>query len=361
MPRSLHAQMTRSAISPRFAIRIFLNGPDAKEGFSVFHCLAVLHELALDDAGHVGFDLVHQLHRFDDAEDFAGRDMLADAHEGRRIGRSGFVESADDGAFRVDQRRVRISPGAFRASGPARLRAQARRSWRTGHQNLVEPCVVNSGHRTNGGCAHGYRRAALRVRRRRYRDDLDQLPDLFICHAIDIRLSGRVSNAGREWQGARTPECHNSFMPAIAVRDLRKIYGGKAAVDGLNLTVPRGSFFGFLGPNGAGKSTTIRMLTGLIPPTSGSIELLGHAARGQRDGDQTANRPGHRTNRCFSTASRARSSSSSSGRMYHLARPLAKHRAQEFLELFELTNEQPQADRRILERACGSESPWRHR
>jgi len=62
---------------------------------------------------------------------------------------------------------------------------------------------------------------------------------------------------------------------AIAVSNLRKLYGGKAAVDGLNLVVPRGSFFGFLGPNGAGKSTTIRMLTGLVPPTSGSIELLG--------------------------------------------------------------------------------------
>src|SRR5713101_4841878 len=63
--------------------------------------------------------------------------------------------------------------------------------------------------------------------------------------------------------------------PAIAVTDLRKYYGNKAAVDGLSLTVPRGTFFGFLGPNGAGKSTTIRVLTGLIPPTSGSIELLG--------------------------------------------------------------------------------------
>src|SRR5437764_9162358 len=62
---------------------------------------------------------------------------------------------------------------------------------------------------------------------------------------------------------------------AISVRDLRKIYGNKAAVDGLNLEVPRGSFFGFLGPNGAGKSTTIRMLTGLIPPDGGEIELLG--------------------------------------------------------------------------------------
>ncbi len=63
--------------------------------------------------------------------------------------------------------------------------------------------------------------------------------------------------------------------PAIVVRDVRKLYGDKAAVDGLDLTVPRGSFFGFLGPNGAGKSTTIRMITGLAPPTSGAIEVLG--------------------------------------------------------------------------------------
>jgi ABC-2 type transport system ATP-binding protein len=63
---------------------------------------------------------------------------------------------------------------------------------------------------------------------------------------------------------------------AIIARDLRKGYGQKLAVDGLNLEVPRGSFFGFLGPNGAGKSTTIRMLTGLIPQDSGSIEILGY-------------------------------------------------------------------------------------
>src|SRR3954453_16874909 len=68
--------------------------------------------------------------------------------------------------------------------------------------------------------------------------------------------------------------------PAIAVRDLRKVYGTKPAVDGLSLAVPRGCFFGFLGPNGAGKTTTIRMLMGLIPPTSGSIEILGMAMPG---------------------------------------------------------------------------------
>jgi ABC-2 type transport system ATP-binding protein len=63
--------------------------------------------------------------------------------------------------------------------------------------------------------------------------------------------------------------------PAISVRNLRKQYGLKAAVDGVDLEVPRGSFFGFLGPNGAGKSTTIRMLTGLIPSDGGEIEILG--------------------------------------------------------------------------------------
>src|SRR5260370_2106874 len=68
---------------------------------------------------------------------------------------------------------------------------------------------------------------------------------------------------------------HMDSTPAISVRNLKKIYGAKAAVDGLDLEVPRGSFFGFLGPNGAGKTTTIRMLMGLAPPTSGSIELLG--------------------------------------------------------------------------------------
>ncbi len=63
--------------------------------------------------------------------------------------------------------------------------------------------------------------------------------------------------------------------PAVEVRDLRKVYGTKAAVDGLTLVVPRGCFFGFLGPNGAGKTTTIKMLTGLATPTSGEIEMLG--------------------------------------------------------------------------------------
>lgn len=62
----------------------------------------------------------------------------------------------------------------------------------------------------------------------------------------------------------------------IATRSLSKRYrGGQLAVDGLDLTVPAGSVFGFLGPNGSGKTTTIRMLMGLIEPTSGTARVLG--------------------------------------------------------------------------------------
>ncbi|HEY9438824.1 MAG TPA: ATP-binding cassette domain-containing protein, partial [Streptomyces sp.] len=55
----------------------------------------------------------------------------------------------------------------------------------------------------------------------------------------------------------------------------KRYRGGQLAVDGLDLTVPRGSVFGFLGPNGSGKTTTIRMLMGLIDPTSGTARVLG--------------------------------------------------------------------------------------
>jgi ABC-2 type transport system ATP-binding protein len=126
--------------------------------------------------------------------------------------------------------------------------------------------------------------------------------------------------------------------PAIVVRDLRKVYDGKAAVDGLSLTVPRGSFFGFLGPNGAGKSTTVRMLTGLIPPTSGVIELLGLSMPAdemvikQRIGlvpDESL---------LFDRLTGGEFLEFV-GRMYRLPRALAMQRAGELLELFELSGE----------------------
>ncbi len=64
-------------------------------------------------------------------------------------------------------------------------------------------------------------------------------------------------------------------FPAIDTQNLRKVFGDRAAVKGLTLQVQQGEVFGFLGPNGAGKTTSIKMLLGLIAPTSGSATLLG--------------------------------------------------------------------------------------
>jgi ABC-2 type transport system ATP-binding protein len=66
-----------------------------------------------------------------------------------------------------------------------------------------------------------------------------------------------------------------AVAPAVEVRDLHKHFGGFKAVAGVSFSVRRGEIFGFLGPNGAGKSTTIRMLCGLLSPTSGSGSVDG--------------------------------------------------------------------------------------
>lgn len=123
--------------------------------------------------------------------------------------------------------------------------------------------------------------------------------------------------------------------PAISVHELRKVYGSKAAVDGLSFTVPRGCFFGFLGPNGAGKTTTIRMLMGLAPQTSGTIEILGLPIPG-RD-VEIKEKIGlvpdesllfdHLTGLEFVEFV---------GRMYRLSRAVARERARELITLFEL-------------------------
>ncbi len=62
---------------------------------------------------------------------------------------------------------------------------------------------------------------------------------------------------------------------AVETQELTRRFGAQAAVDGIDLRVPLGSFYGFLGENGAGKSTTISMLTGVLAPTSGTMRVLG--------------------------------------------------------------------------------------
>ena len=123
---------------------------------------------------------------------------------------------------------------------------------------------------------------------------------------------------------------------AIVLRQLRKVYADKAAVDGLDLTVPRGSFYGFLGPNGAGKTTTIRMMMGLAAPTSGSIELMGLSI--PEHGVEAKSRIGLVPDESLLFDNLTASEFLEFvGRMYGLERRVARERAAELLTLFELT------------------------
>ena len=126
--------------------------------------------------------------------------------------------------------------------------------------------------------------------------------------------------------------------PAIVTQSLTRRFGDFTAVQDVNLSVAPGQFYGFLGPNGAGKSTTIKMLTGLMAPTSGSMQILGldlathlvevksqigvvpegMALFGRLTGSEYLN---------------------FAGRMYGLDRDTAAQRAGELLEFMELANQ----------------------
>jgi ABC-2 type transport system ATP-binding protein len=123
--------------------------------------------------------------------------------------------------------------------------------------------------------------------------------------------------------------------PAILVSGLEKRYGAKAAVDGLDLAVPRGSFFGFLGPNGAGKSTTIRILTGLIPFDRGSVEVLGFRLPGQELAIKGCIGLVPDESLLFDRLTGAEYLEFV-GRMYGMGRSIAIERARGLLDLFEL-------------------------
>ena len=125
-------------------------------------------------------------------------------------------------------------------------------------------------------------------------------------------------------------------MHAVEATGLVKRFGEFTAVNGLSLTIPKGSFFAFLGPNGAGKSTTIAILTGIYAPDAGEVRILGTDAR--REPLKVKSRIGvvpeelalfeRLTGRQYLTFC---------GRMYGLPGEVAAARAAELLELTELT------------------------
>lgn len=76
--------------------------------------------------------------------------------------------------------------------------------------------------------------------------------------------------------GSESGTTRGGGVPMIEIEQLRKVYGQLEAVAGISFTVHRGDVIGFLGPNGAGKSTTMKIMTGLTPPTSGTVRIAGH-------------------------------------------------------------------------------------
>ena len=125
---------------------------------------------------------------------------------------------------------------------------------------------------------------------------------------------------------------------AVETFDLVRRFGDFTAVDHINLRVRRGSFFGFLGPNGAGKSTTIKMLTGLLGPTSGKVLVLGRDL--EAEPLEVKRRIGvvPEDLNLFERLTGAEMLAFT-GRMYGLQREQIAERAPELLELMELTGE----------------------
>jgi ABC-2 type transport system ATP-binding protein len=128
---------------------------------------------------------------------------------------------------------------------------------------------------------------------------------------------------------------------AIETKGLTRRFGDVCAVDGLDLQVAKGRFYGFLGPNGAGKSTTIKMLTGLLAPTSGSITILGEETADRSKAREVKRRIGVvPENLALFDNLTAREYLTFIGRMYLLPLPTVRERCQELLATMSLDNEE---------------------
>src|SRR3954471_7933488 len=131
------------------------------------------------------------------------------------------------------------------------------------------------------------------------------------------------------------------MTPAIETRGLTRSFGGVRAVDGIDLKVERGTFYGFLGPNGAGKSTTIKMLTGLLAATEGDIHVLD---RDMLDARQALDAKRHvgviAENLSLFDNLTAREYLTFVGRMYLMPRDTIRARSAELLAVLGLADEE---------------------
>jgi len=129
------------------------------------------------------------------------------------------------------------------------------------------------------------------------------------------------------------------FTPAVETSGLRKAFGDVVAVDNLDLEVEAGSLFGFLGPNGAGKSTTIKILTGMLQPSSGTARILGHDVVDDAVAAKQITGVVSEEGALFERLTGAEYLEFV-GRMYGLERPAIRERSDELLELMGLAGDQ---------------------
>src|SRR5260221_3031668 len=128
-------------------------------------------------------------------------------------------------------------------------------------------------------------------------------------------------------------------MPAIEVEGLRKVYRHIVAVDDVSFVMYRGEAFGFLGPNGAGKSTVVKILTGLVAPTRGTVRVLGHPVSHRETRKRTGYLPELPT---FNRWLQAGEFLEFHGRLYGLRGALLEKRCKEVLALVDLAGREHQ-------------------
>lgn len=128
---------------------------------------------------------------------------------------------------------------------------------------------------------------------------------------------------------------------AIETKSLTRYFGALCAVDGIDLRVETGTFYGFLGPNGAGKSTTIKMLTGLLAPTHGTVRILGENTADANTARQVKRRVGvvPEDLALFDNLT-AREYLTFIGRMYQLPLATVRTRCDELLAMMSLDHEE---------------------
>lgn len=128
---------------------------------------------------------------------------------------------------------------------------------------------------------------------------------------------------------------------AIETCQLTRFFNDFCAVGGIDLQVEQGTFYGFLGPNGAGKSTTIKMLTGLLAPSSGQVRVLGHDMLDPKQALEAKRRVGviPEDLALFDNLT-AREYLTFVGRIHLMPRDLIRSRSEELLSVLDLQNEE---------------------